>query len=133
LRSKAIEQSGTEVEEGEEKEEERFKEEMKVVVKRRLGLEHRYRNDNHHFFDSLRLQFLCLLFCPQERKSPCFWQFKMNKKFSLSVLLLSNQVLFLETMFSKRIHKFRKTIHVCVSLMEAGGYEGRGDTEYVRQ
>jgi hypothetical protein len=48
LRSKAIEQSGQEVEEGEEKEEERFKEEMKVVVKRRLGLEHRYRNDNHH-------------------------------------------------------------------------------------
>ncbi len=43
-----MEQSGQEVEEGEEKEEERLKEEMKVVVKRRLGLEHRYRNDNHH-------------------------------------------------------------------------------------
>jgi hypothetical protein len=53
LRLKAMEQSGQEVEEGEEKEEERFKEEMKVVVKRRLGLEHRYRNDNHHFFKSL--------------------------------------------------------------------------------
>jgi hypothetical protein len=55
LRSKAIEQSEREVEEGEEKEEERFKEEMKVIVKRRLGLEHRYRNDNRHVlcvFDS---------------------------------------------------------------------------------
>jgi hypothetical protein len=49
-----MEHSERDIEEGEEKEEERFKEEMKVVVKRRLGLEHRYRNDNHHLLDSLR-------------------------------------------------------------------------------
>ncbi len=58
-----MEQSGQEVEEGEEKEEERFKEEMKVVVKRRLGLEHRYRNDNHHVLCILHFNIQIYFFC----------------------------------------------------------------------